>query len=238
MRTSGVLLTILFLVIFLSAFIIHEQGNGMPKISLQLKPGQKTFSPGSVFSYAITVEDKEDGSSKYEEIAGTEVFLEMKYLPDSGMLKKFLAQQKSDAPVLLLLKKGTCFNCHSLRNKLAGPSFTEVFNKYRKKPMVTDYLAGKIINGSKGVWGDSQLMPSHQEITAEQGKSIAAWILKQAADPSYDLQTGLDGKFKPPAVPLPGPKSMYVLIPSYLDHGVNGGNALEGRQVVTLSYKP
>ncbi len=238
MRRSGVLLTIMFMVIFLSAFIIHEQGNGLPKISLQLKPAQKTFSAGTGLSYSITVEDKEDGSSKYEEIAGTEVFLEMKYLPDSGMLKKFLARQKSDAPVLLLLKKGTCFNCHSLRNKLAGPSFTEVLTKYRKKPMVTDYLAGKIINGSKGVWGDSQLMPSHPEITPEEGKAIAAWMLKQAADPTYNLHTGLDGKFTPAATLVPGPKSIYVLIPSYLDHGVNGGNALEGRQVVTLSYKP
>ena len=104
--------------------------------------------------------------------------------------------------------------------------------------MVTDYLAGKIINGSKGVWGDSQLMPSHPEITTEQGKAIAAWILKQAADPSYDLHTGLDGKFTPAPIPSPGPKSMFVLISSYLDHGVNGLNALEGRQVVTLSYKP
>jgi cytochrome c len=238
MRRSGVLFTILLLVIFLSAFIIHEQGNGMPKISLQLKPAQRTFSAGTGFSYTITVEDKEDGSSRYEEIAGSEVFLEMKYLTDSGMLKKFLAQQKSDAPVLLLLKKGTCFNCHSLRNKLAGPSFTEVITKYSKKPMVTEYLAGRIINGSKGVWGDSQLMPSHPEITVEQGKSIAAWILKQAADPTYDLQTGLDGKFKPATAPKPGPKSLYVLIPSYLDHGVNGGNAQEARQVVTLAYKP
>lgn len=238
MRRSGELLTILFLVIFLAAFIIHEQGNGMPKIKIQLKPAQNTFSAGTGLSYSITVEDKEDGSTKYEEIAGTEVYLEMKFLPDSVMLKKFLAQQKSDAPVLLLLKKGTCFNCHSLRNKLSGPSFTEVFTKYRKKPMVTDYLAAKIINGSRGVWGDSQSMPSHQDITPEQGKGIAAWILKQAADPTYNLQTGLDGKFTPAAVPLPGPKSIYVLIPSYLDHGVNGGNALEGRQVVTLSYKP
>ena len=103
--------------------------------------------------------------------------------------------------------------------------------------MVTDYLAGKIINGSKGVWGDSQVMPSHPELTPEQGKAIAALMLKQAADPYYDLQTGLDGKFTVPTTPLPGPKPILVLLPSYLDHGVNGLNALEGRQVVTLPYR-
>lgn len=237
MKRFGIVLSITALVLFLSAYVIPEQGNSRPSIAFQLKSGQKTFSSVASLQYSVTVEDKEDGSSKYDEIAGSEVFLEMKYLPDSGHLKKYLEAQRNDAPVMLLMRKGTCFNCHSLKKKMVGPSFAEVLVRYQKKTMLTNYLAGKIINGSKGVWGDSQVMPSHPELTTEQGNAIAAWMLKQAADPYYDLQTGLEGKFIVPAVPLPDPKSILVLLPSYLDHGVNGLNTLEGRQVVTLPYR-
>ncbi|ULQ51297.1 c-type cytochrome [Flavihumibacter fluvii] len=237
MRRFVLVVTISLLVFFLSAFIEHEQGNTIPKIALQLKSGQKTFSQGVTLQYSIAVEDKEDGSSKYEEIAGNEVFLQLKYLPDSGMLKKYLETQQRDAPVLILMKKGTCFNCHALKKRMVGPSFAEILSKYPKQPAITDYLAGKIINGSKGVWGDSQVMPSHPEISKEQGKAIADWILKQAADPDYDLQTGLEGKFTPKASATPGEKSVYVLVSTYLDHGSKGAQALEGRQVLTLPYK-
>jgi cytochrome c len=237
MKRFGVFFSALCLLIFLSAFAIHQQVNAIPKIDFQLKSAQKTFSTGQGMAYTISVEDKEDGSSKYEEIAAGEVFLEIKYLPDSAMLKSYLELKQRDASVLLLMKKGTCFNCHSLKKKMIGPSFSEVLAKYQKKTLLTDYLSDKITLGSKGVWGDSQVMPSHPEISKAQGKAIAAWIVKQAADPNYEIQTGLEGKFSIPAAALTNTKSMFLLISSYLDHGISGQHATEGRQVTTLRYK-
>lgn len=237
MKRSGVFFVMLSFLVFLSAFGIHQQGNAVPKIGFQLKSGQKTFSAGPGIAYTISVEDKEDGSSKYDEIGTAEVFLEVKYLPDSGMRRNFLEEIQRDAPVMLLMKKGTCFNCHALKKKMVGPSFSEVITKYEKKPGLTDYLSGKIISGSKGIWGDSQVMPSHPELNKEQGKAIAGWITKRAADQNYELLTGLEGKFSIPGNAIPDTKSMFVVVSSYLDHGINGQQPIEGRLVTSLAFK-
>jgi cytochrome c len=237
MKKSGFFLAVLSFLVFLSAFGIQQQGNAVPKIIFQLKSAQKTFSAGSAMAYTISVEDKEDGNSKYEEIATNEVFLELKFLQDSGKLRSYLEESQRDEGVLKLMKKGICFNCHALKKKMVGPSFSEVVSKYQKKPGLTDYLSDKIISGSKGIWGDSQVMPSHPELSKEQGKAIAGWITRHAADPDYEIQTGLEGKFSIPVNALPDSKSMFAVISSYLDHGISGQQAAEGRQVTTLAFK-
>jgi len=49
-----------------------------------------------------------------------------------------------------LIQKNDCLTCHKLDQKVIGPAFTDVANKYTASPAVVDTLANKIIKGGSG----------------------------------------------------------------------------------------
>ena len=70
--------------------------------------------------------------------------------------------------------KNNCTACHGMDNKIVGPGFGEIARKYADRADREAYLAGKIVAGGSGVWGAIP-MPA-QELPAERGKAIAAWL--------------------------------------------------------------
>ena len=77
---------------------------------------------------------------------------------------------KGGAPTEIL-RKNYCTACHAVDRKLVGPSFQDVAKKYAGQG---EYLAGKIVNGSSGVWG-SFPMP-RQSISADEARQLADWL--------------------------------------------------------------
>jgi cytochrome c len=69
-----------------------------------------------------------------------------------------------------------CFACHSVENKIVGPAYKDVAEKYRADPQSVDYLTQKILNGSSGVWGDLE-MPKNTQVSKAEAKKLATWIL-------------------------------------------------------------
>ncbi|MBO9572956.1 MAG: PQQ-dependent sugar dehydrogenase, partial [Chitinophagaceae bacterium] len=69
-----------------------------------------------------------------------------------------------------------CATCHKVDQKSIGPEFIAVSKKYSKKKDAIDYLSGKIIKGSRGVWGETA-MPSHPALKEDDAKLIAKWIM-------------------------------------------------------------
>src|SRR5688572_28287594 len=56
---------------------------------------------------------------------------------------------------LELASKSDCFTCHAIEDKLTGPSYREIANKYASMPdTIISHLAGKVITGGAGVWGE------------------------------------------------------------------------------------
>ncbi|MBZ5858700.1 c-type cytochrome [Flavihumibacter profundi] len=221
-------------VIIIMGFVINEQSNSIPSVSLKQPSGNNPLQQDATIKYTIRVEDKEDGSSAYEEIVSNEVFLKLKFLPDSAMVSKYLEKQKRADAILAIMKQDICFNCHSVKQKLIGPSFESVAKKYGAGKDVAEKLSASIINGSKGTWGASQPMPSHPDIKKEDAVAIAEWVLQYGADEDFDLLPGLEGSFKTHSGNVKQPKAVYVLIPSYRDHGLNGLDRKEGKQVVVI----
>jgi S-disulfanyl-L-cysteine oxidoreductase SoxD len=76
-----------------------------------------------------------------------------------------------------LLSANTCTACHSVDQKIVGPSFKEVAAKYQGKADAVAYLAGKIRTGGSGVWGQIP-MPPHTLSDADVS-AIARWVLTQ-----------------------------------------------------------
>lgn len=79
------------------------------------------------------------------------------------------------ATAIALTQKHGCVACHSIDTKLVGPAFVDVAKKHAGK---TDYLAGKIVSGGQGVWGDIPMPP--QTLPEADAKAIAAWLASGA----------------------------------------------------------
>jgi cytochrome c len=85
------------------------------------------------------------------------------------------AVAKAGAP-MDILQKNNCTACHAVDRKLVGPSFQDVAKKHAGKG---DYLAGKIVSGGSGVWGNIPMPP--QSITAQEARRVAEWLASGAA---------------------------------------------------------
>ena len=77
---------------------------------------------------------------------------------------------------LELVSKNDCFTCHQIDDKLNGPPYREVANKYPNNDATIDTLAHKIINGGSGNWGAIAMAP-HKDLSVEDAKAIAKYVL-------------------------------------------------------------
>lgn len=69
-----------------------------------------------------------------------------------------------------------CSGCHSVNERMIGPSYKEIAGKYTEKD--TELLASKIIEGGSGVWG-SVPMAAHPQVSKEDAKKMVEYILSQ-----------------------------------------------------------
>ncbi len=77
---------------------------------------------------------------------------------------------------LALIGQSDCLGCHKVTEKMTGPSYKEVAERYAGKPGIEDSLAGKIIKGGSGVWGD-QMMTAHPNLSQEDAVAMVKYIL-------------------------------------------------------------
>lgn len=75
-----------------------------------------------------------------------------------------------------LATKKQCLACHQVDKKVLGPSYKEVAAKYRGQGDAEAKLAGKIIKGGVGVWGQIP-MPPNPAVSEAEAKELAKWIL-------------------------------------------------------------
>jgi len=78
---------------------------------------------------------------------------------------------------LELIAKNDCFTCHQIDDKLNGPPYREVANKYAGMPdTIVTHLAHKVISGGSGVWGEIMMTP-HQGLSEADAEAIVKYIL-------------------------------------------------------------
>ncbi|MBS0467410.1 MAG: c-type cytochrome, partial [Proteobacteria bacterium] len=75
-----------------------------------------------------------------------------------------------------LAKSNGCYSCHSVAEKIVGPAFSSVAEKYAGDSDAVATLAQSIQMGSKGKWGRAA-MPAHSSLSAQDLKLLAGWIL-------------------------------------------------------------
>jgi cytochrome c len=83
----------------------------------------------------------------------------------------------ASAPAGESLAKGSdCFSCHAVDQKVVGPSFKQVADRFASKPNAETTLVGAIKNGHVGTWGKIA-MPAHAQLSDADTSKIVAWIL-------------------------------------------------------------
>lgn len=75
-----------------------------------------------------------------------------------------------------LAKAKNCLGCHTVDNKVVGPAFKSVADKYRGNGAAAGQLALKIRLGGAGVWG-AMAMPANAQVNEADAKKLAAWVL-------------------------------------------------------------
>jgi cytochrome c len=137
-------------------------------------------------------------------------------------------------PGLGLMRRSTCFACHTARDASAGPPYLEVSRKYQTDPDARERLARKIIDGGSGVWGQASMMPNPQH-RIEETRQMVDWILSLARRNEPAPISGYEGLLTAPSLPaaeLLG--GVWVLEASYTDDGAGPAPPLRGESRLAL----
>lgn len=229
----------LFVLFFISlTFFISpetQEATSPPKVEISVPGAGDGVSWGAQVRYSIHVSDPVDGDSKYGEISANEVLLRIEYLPvkNEADLKEDLGRLRSaeEPKGLSLIKRSTCFGCHSDKVRVSGPSFAEIAGKYEATPANVNVLATHIMKGTSGNWGSMQ-MPPHPDFTPEQAKEIVDFILEEGGNKYRWVYPGLEGGFRVIEKPADGSEGVYVLTASYTSKA-----NVRGQQSVVLKVK-
>lgn len=85
-------------------------------------------------------------------------------------------ESQDDPKGKVLISQSDCLSCHNEKNKIVGPSYKEVAAKYENTPENITMLAGKIIKGGQGNWGEVP-MTAHPQLSQEDAEEMARYIL-------------------------------------------------------------
>lgn len=75
-----------------------------------------------------------------------------------------------------LAKAKNCMACHSVTNKVLGPSFKDVAAKYAGQKGAEDKLVQKVIKGGSGTWGTIP-MPANAQVSEAEARTLVKWIM-------------------------------------------------------------
>ena len=213
--------------------------NDPPKVTITAPADNGEFQWNSLVPYAISVSDREDGKTEFEEIAANEVLLRIAFLPNPSRKDKYLLDlSKADNQPLQRMSVSNCFTCHAAKTKLIGPSFDLIAKRYPDTPETVESLAKKVITGATGTWGNVQ-MPPHPDLKIDQATEMVAWILRNSSDPDQSFVVGIEGAFRTREKPdNDAGTGIYVLTASYMDHGLKDIPQSRKQGQHTIMLKP
>jgi cytochrome c len=76
----------------------------------------------------------------------------------------------------VLISKSDCMACHKVQDKLLGPSYKDIANKYEKNKTNIGYLVQKVKTGGSGVWGPIPMSP-HPTLSDDDAHDMIVYIL-------------------------------------------------------------
>ncbi|MEJ0105707.1 MAG: PQQ-dependent sugar dehydrogenase [Bacteroidota bacterium] len=193
---------------------VISAGNAMPGI--QVSMDNHTFY-WDTLRYSVEVKDEEDGIIG-NSIHPADVKVSLQYFasPYGFNAAKGLKHSRGE----VLLNESDCNSCHQLNHKSAGPSFTDIAQRYNDNKKDIPRLAEKILKGGSGVWGNIN-MSAHPQLDIDQATQIVEYIysLVQKDYPVKSLPVqGTLALHEIAKTSMPG-NGYYVLQAAYTDKG-------------------
>lgn len=218
--------------------VTKKTDNAEPEIYLDVKNGNRSFYwPGSSIEYSVDVVDREDGSLKEKTIAPDQVKISKSFTTmgtDLALVVQAHENVTSNEATLPLIQNSDCKACHSMSQKSVGPSYRAIAEKYKSDPSTISKLAGKIISGGAGVWGE-HAMSAHPQLSNEDARQMVEYILSLKEDASSTTRLAPEGKFTPTAKES-NQKGDYVITVSYKDKEQPGTSSNEARRTFYIRH--
>lgn len=198
-------------------------GNEAPKVAIEVTGGNKSFFlEGQPIKYKVVVSDQND-TAKFDP---ANLFVSVEYV--EGGYDKAATTMGHQQGEVNIIGKGLvmsldCKSCHKENEKSIGPSYLQIAQKYSKDAEATNYLTGKILKGSQGVWGETQ-MPAHPTLPENDAHQIVSWILSLAGTNTAQKSLPVSGTITPPRELEP--EIALVISATYTDKGGNNIKAL------------
>ena len=200
-------------------------GNSLPTVSFDSPKEGDFFTPGVPVKFNLSVTDLEDGeSAKKPDEFGVRTMV-------SGAFVRADGKQETSDPGLSRMKQSDCFNCHGVEQKILGPTFLEVADKYRGQAGAADLLNKKVREGGNGVWGQIPMLP-HPQHTLDEVAIMLRWVLAlEKGKGGPVVVRGLAGELIPAKSSKPG---NYVLEAVFTDAGRGTAGSLSGKAAVAM----
>lgn len=77
----------------------------------------------------------------------------------------------------LAFSKSVCKGCHAVEFEGYGPAFQDIGRKYAGIAGAKESLTKKVINGTKGTWGDAEMPPQKGNVSDENLGAMLDFIL-------------------------------------------------------------
>lgn len=90
--------------------------------------------------------------------------------PQKASPKDLIAQGQT------LVDASDCKTCHHATNKIIGPAHSAVAEKYEFTQANVAMLAGKILEGGSGTWGEIPMTP-HPDLSRGDAEKMAMYVL-------------------------------------------------------------
>jgi cytochrome c len=204
-------------------------GNEHPNVEIQLSGNKSFYFPSKPVDYKVLVSDKGTVVNK------SRIYISNTYTEGLDLAGAQLGHQQAAQTLAgkSLMLKSDCSTCHKINETSIGPSFTKVSAKYQRNSKAVSYLAGKVVKGSSGVWGEIP-MPAHPTMKEAEVKQIADWIMSLSAKAANVPSLPAQGKIIPPAT-VNKNKPVLTIKATYADMGAPGLKSLTSTAVVNLS---
>lgn len=81
-----------------------------------------------------------------------------------------------------LVQNAMCYACHQMESLSLGPPWQAIAARHASRSeLMTEILAGKIVRGGGGNWGNIPMVPN-QRVSEEEARKMAEWILSLAPE--------------------------------------------------------
>jgi cytochrome c len=217
-----------------------KAGNEPPVVKFNITKGNSTFFfAGKSIDYEVAVSDKEDGSLANKKILPSQVSVSTNYLSEGFNLTKIAQKQLSVdasaqyATAISVISKSDCKACHAVKEKVLGPSFTDISIKYRGDESAVTGLSKKILAGGSGVWGDA-FMPAHPTMAESDVKSIVNYILSLSNAPKPAKTLAAKGSYATVVPTGENTEGSFIFRAAYTDRGTKMAAAQSTEATVML----